>query len=721
MALVSLSEISFSYGGGPLLEKVGLQIERGERIGLVGRNGSGKSTLMKLISGELSADNGQIVRGPGVRISRLIQEVPSGSDSSVQEVVATGLGPAGEVLATFFALSREISESSSPSAELIAKLQAAEQTLHGHGVGWDSVPTVPLVGTESQPTKTSVIGVSGDHPPAAWELEHQVERILAQMNLDPHASFATLSSGMKRRVLLAQALVCQPDLLLLDEPTNHLDIEAVAWLEEFLARYGGTLIFVTHDRAFLRKLSTRIIEVDRGRLLDWPCDYSTFLERRDAALEVEAQQQAQFDKKLAQEEVWVRTGVKARRTRNEARVRELLKLREERRQRKQRVGNVRLQVQEAERSGRLVIEAKQISFRYEPVDDVADAAGFRSDADSVGRDVLREFSTLILRGDKIGVIGRNGSGKSTLLRLLLGQLTPTTGTLRLGTKLEVAYFDQLREQLDENKTAQENVSEGKELLLINGQNRHIVGYLQDFLFSPARARTLVKYLSGGERNRLMLAKLLTRPSNVLVLDEPTNDLDAETLELLEELLTEYPGTVLLVSHDREFLNNVVTSTFVLEGDGLVKEYDGGYDDWLRQRAGPTPLATKTSTEASVRSPRPGTPGRGLRRGEPAESATGPSTSGSQRQTSGPLAAGRGVAPRKLSFKEQRELESLPARIERLETEQQALHATMSAPAFYQQSKSDIAAATAKLEALERDLAESFTRWESLEPRAATRN
>lgn len=613
MALVSLNEIHFGYGGGPLLENVSLQIERGERVGLVGRNGSGKSTLMKLISGELSPDDGQVLRGPGVRIGRLIQEVPSGNDSSVQEIVAMGLSP------------------------------------------------------------TNLVGDAPAEPLEPWEQEHQVERVLSQMSLDPHARFSALSSGMKRRVLLAQALVSQPDLLLLDEPTNHLDIEAVAWLEEFLIRYGGTLVFVTHDRVFLRKLSTRIIEVDRGRLLDWPCDYTTFLQRKEAALEVEAQQAALFDKRLAQEEVWVRTGIKARRTRSEARVRELVKMREERRSRKDRVGNVRLVVQEAERSGRLVIEAKKIGFRY-----VAEAASVQPDAGSVGhsRDILHDFSTLILRGDKIGVIGPNGSGKSTLLRLLLGQLTPTTGTVRLGTKLEVAYFDQLREQLDENKTAQENVGEGKQMLVINGQERHVLGYLQEFLFSPERARTLVRYLSGGERNRLMLAKLLTKPSNMLVLDEPTNDLDAETLELLEDLLIEYPGTVLLVSHDREFLNNVVSSTLVFEGDGIVKDYDGGYDDWQRQR---------TVSQTSAAFP---------------ETLMRPSKSG--------------PAPRKLSFKEQRELESLPARIDQLETEQAALHVTMSAPSFYQQPKSDIAATSVKLEALERELAEVFSRWESLE-------
>lgn len=625
MALVSLREISFSYGGSPLLERVDLQIERGERVGLVGRNGSGKSTLMKLISGELRPDDGQVVRGPSVRIGRLIQEVPVGNESTVHQVVS--MGTSGPV----------------------------------------SIGSATNNATDDE------------HPLEPWQLEQQVDRVISQMQLDPDAQFTELSSGMKRRVLLAQALVCQPDLLLLDEPTNHLDIEAVTWLEEFLIRYGGTLVFVTHDRVFLRKLSNRIIEVDRGRLLDWPCDYTTFLQRKEAALEVEAQHNALFDKKLAQEEIWVRTGVKARRTRSEARIRELLKMRAERSQRKDRVGNVRLQVQEAERSGRLVIEAKQISFRY-PSDAEREATGEELP------DVLRDFSTLILRGDKIGVIGRNGSGKSTLLRLLLGKLTPTTGTIRLGTKLEVAYFDQLREQLDENQTAQENVGEGKQMLLINGQERHVLGYLQEFLFSPERARTLVKYLSGGERNRLMLAKLLTRPSNVLVLDEPTNDLDAETLELLEDLLIEYPGTVLLVSHDREFVNNVVTSTLVFEDDGTVKDYDGGYDDWLRQRE-----LTTSSFDSAAR-PKAEMRSSGNEVSTPVKTKTG----------------------RKLSFKEQRELESLPAQIDLLETQQAALHSVMAAPSFYQQSKFEIAKVTGQLEKIDRDLAETFHRWESLE-------
>ena len=634
MALVSVREVCFGYGGQYLLDHVSLQVERGERVGLVGRNGSGKSTLMKLISGELKADEGQVACGNGVRIGRLMQEVPGGTASSVQEVVATGHGAAGAVLSKFLALSQQVAETPSPA--LLKELELVEAELHTQG---------------------------------SWQLEQQVEQVISKMNLDPLARFAELSSGMKRRVMLAQALVSEPDLLLLDEPTNHLDIEAVSWLEEFLVRYGGTLIFVTHDRVFLRKLSTRIIEVDRARLLDWPCDYSTFLKRKEASLEVEAQQQALFDKKLAQEEVWVRTGVKARRTRSEARVRELLKLREERRQRKDRVGNVRIQVQEIERSGRLVVEAKNITFRY-------------GEPDSIDGNIINEFSTLIMRGDKIGMIGRNGTGKSTLLRLLLGQLTPTNGIVRIGTKLEVAYFDQLREQLDENKTAQENVGDGKQELLINGQNRHVLGYLQDFLFSPDRARTLVRYLSGGERNRLMLAKLMTKPSNLLVLDEPTNDLDAETLELLEDLVIEYPGTVLLVSHDREFLNNVVASTLVFDGNGGVKEYDGGYDDWVRQRDAAMVADSANAVVTQLASPK--------------------------------LNAASQGRTRKLSFKEQKELDAFPARIESLEIEQRVLHEKMAAPSFYQQPKAEITTATNRLEIIERELAEIFVRWELLE-------
>ena len=462
------------------------------------------------------------------------------------------------------------------------------------------------------------------------------------MQLDPVRPFDSLSSGMKRRVLLAKALVLDPDVLLLDEPTNHLDIDAIAWLEEFFTKFSGTLVFITHDRFFLQRLATRIVELDRGRIYDWTCDYATFLVRKEEALAAEEQQQALFDKKLAQEEIWIRKGVKARCVRNEGRVRALKKLRDERAARRERLGNVQIEVQEAERSGALVIDARNVNYAYNSAD----------------RPVVRGLSTTIMRGDKVGIIGPNGAGKTTLLRLLLGELTPTSGRIRLGTNREVAYFDQLRAQLDENETVQENVATGQTELLINGRKRHIISYLEDFLFSPERSRSLVRYLSGGERNRLLLARLFSKPANVLVLDEPTNDLDAETLELLEALLVEYPGTVLLVSHDRQFLNEVVTNTLVFEGEGLVKEYTGGYDDWQAQK--------RASKFAEV------------------GSTTKPAKSDPENSTRATLSK-----PRRRNFKEQRELSELPVRIERLESEQNELHATMAAPTFYQQDKATI--------------------------------
>jgi ATP-binding cassette subfamily F protein uup len=488
-----------------------------------------------------------------------------------------------------------------------------------------------------------------------------VELTLARMNLEPDAPFGALSAGLKRRALLARSLVRDPDLLLLDEPTNHLDIEAISWMEDFLLRFAGTIVFVTHDRVFLKKLATRIVELDRGRLLDWACDYETFLERREAALAAEAEQWVQFDKKLAREEIWIRQGIKARRTRNEGRVRALESMREARKARRGHAGTVRLRAQEAVSSGKLVIEATDVSYAYD-----------------TGDPVIRDFSTLILRGDKVGIIGPNGSGKTTLLRLLLGDLQTKAGQVRHGVHLEVAYFDQLRAQLEEDRSVLENVGEGNDTILFNGKPRHIIGYLQDFLFSPERARSPVRILSGGERNRLLLAKLFTQPSNVLVMDEPTNDLDTDTLELLEELLLDHPGTLLLVSHDRAFLNNVVTSTLVMEGGGHVGEYVGGYDDWLRQRQ---PIIPGKAEKASSR----------------------PSRQQAQRQQRATL-----------SFKEQRELEALPERIELLEAEQRSLYEAMSDPSFYRKAGSDIAAAQRRLEALEEELESAYQRWEELE-------
>ncbi len=594
MALLSLRGVSLSFGGPRLLDGVDWQVERGERVCLLGRNGEGKSTLLRLVEGRVAPDEGEVLRQQGLRIARLTQEVPTDRAGKVSDHVAEGL----------------------------------EQD--GFHAGGD---------------------------------DHRVQSVLSRIGLDPDAAFESLSSGMKRRALLASALVGDPDILLLDEPTNHLDIDSIKWLEEFLVRFAGTLVFVTHDRAFLGRLATRIVELDRGRLYDWDCDYPTFLKRKEELLSAEAQQNALFDKKLAQEETWIRKGIEARRTRNEGRVRALKSMREARQQRRDRLGTARATAQEAEKSGSLVIEAKGVTFGYGD------------------RPVISGLTTTIMRGDKVGLVGPNGSGKTTLLRLLLGQLAPTTGSVKLGTNLEVAYFDQLKAVLEEERTVQQNVSE-YETVTINGQSRHILGYLQDFLFPPERSRTLVRYLSGGERSRLLLAKLFTRPSNVLVLDEPTNDLDIETLELLEGLLVEYSGTVLLVSHDRAFLNDVVTSTLAVEPGGAVAEYDGGYDDYVRQRPSSNAADTK---------------------GPPAP----PPTSGKPPAPAEPRR-------RKLSFKEKRELESLPAKIEELEASCSALHEAMADPAHYRKPPAEIAEAKAKLAEVEAELKQTYERWESLE-------
>ncbi len=508
---------------------------------------------------------------------------------------------------------------------------------------------------------------STDDEPA-WQRQRRVEQILSRMKLDGEAPFELHSSGMKRRVLLAQALVSTPDLLLLDEPTNHLDIDAIRWLEEFLGRWNAAFMFVTHDRMFLRKLATRILEIDRGRLFDWTCDYDTFLDRKEAAREAEEKQQVLFDKKLAEEEVWIRTGIKARRTRNEGRVRALEEMRRQRSERRPADVKVRMEIQAGQRSGNLVVDLDRVSFAYE------------------GRTIVNDFSTTILRGDKVGVIGPNGAGKTTLLRIILGKLAPQQGTVKLGTNLQIAYFDQLRQQLKEEATVQENVGDGGETVTVGGRSRHIIGYLQDFLFSPERARTLVKFLSGGERNRVLLARLFTKPANVIVLDEPTNDLDAETLELLEARLVEFDGTVLLVSHDRAFLNNVVGSTIVFE-NGQVKEYVGGYDDWLR-------ASTQAAQEVAANQKESGAKPR------------------SDTQTSDPT-----PGKRKLSYKEKQELAALPGVIEELEIQIAGMHDAMAQAGYYQQGGERLARDKATLQELENKLLIAFTRWEELEARA----
>ncbi len=601
MAIVSLLDVSLSFGGAPLLDRVNLQIDRGERVCLVGRNGAGKSTLMKVISGELEADKGQVFRQAGAVFSTLKQEVPAGLAGTVRTVV------------------------------------------EGEGGSYE------------------------EHND--WERHDRVERLLEQMGLPADQDFAALSAGQKRRVLLARGLVEAPQLLLLDEPTNHLDIQAIEWLEEFLLEWGGALLFVTHDRAFLRKLATRIVEVDRGQLIGWACDYDTFLVRKQAVLEAEEVERAQFDKKLAQEEVWIRRGVKAQRSRANNRIHALEKMRAERAERRDRQGKATMTAQEADRSGFKVITCEDAGFRY--ADD--------------GPWIVRDVTTRIERGDKIGIVGPNGAGKTTLLKLLLGQLKPKVGLVEQGTQLEIVYFDQLRAQLDETMRVQDAVADGNTMITINGRTRHVISYLEDFLFEPTRARTPIKALSGGERNRLLLARLFTKPANVLVLDEPTNDLDAETLELLEDLLVEFGGTVLLVSHDRAFLNEVCTSLLVFEGGGRVVDYIGGYDDWQKEKARKA-AALAAAEELAKRAAKAAASGGA---GSPAAKA------------------------RKLTNKERAELDAMPALIEKLENEQTALTAKLADPLFFKKPPLEVTQATGRLHELEAQIATTYKRWEEL--------
>ena len=664
MPLLSLRNVSLAYGQPPLLEGVSFELDKGERACLIGRNGTGKSTLLRILAGEAHPDSGEVWLRDGLTVARLTQEVPEGLAGRVFDLVAGGLGELGALVREYHDLSHRL-----------------------EGAGERGVEIEPAGATELLERLAEVqhqLEAAG-----GWEIEQRTERTLSRLELDAEADFASLSGGLQRRVLLARALVREPDLLLLDEPTNHLDIQAIDWLEGFLPEFPGALLFVTHDRLFLRKLATRILELDRGRLTDWPGDYENYLRRREERLHAEAVANARFDRKLSEEEVWIRQGIKARRTRNEGRVRALKALREERRQRRELQGTARLRLGEAERSGKLVVEAEGVSYGWG------------------GAPVVRDLNTLILRGDKVGIMGPNGVGKSTLLKLLLGELAPETGRIRRGTNLQVAYFDQQRAQLEEDKSVLDNVAGGSEKVTIAGQGRHVLSYLKDFLFTPDRARQPVRALSGGERNRLLLARLFTQPANLLVMDEPTNDLDTETLELLEELLLNFEGTLLLVSHDRALLDAVVTSTLVFEGDGRLTEYVGGYEDWVRQRprakAESARLAKPAKSAQSYQSDR-----------------SSPSGANGRDKTAPPAAAKGGdqeaLRRDKLSFKEQRELEALPPRIEALEAELESLQARMGEGAFYQQSGTLISQARERLAVLEGELAQAYGRWESLEAR-----
>ncbi|HSC83894.1 MAG TPA: ATP-binding cassette domain-containing protein, partial [Pseudomonas sp.] len=539
MTLLKFADVSLAYGAMPLLDKVSWQIARGERVCIIGRNGTGKSSMLRLVKGEQSGDDGEIWRAPGLKIGELPQELPRADDRSVFDVVAEGLAGVGELLARYHHLSQNIH-----TDEDLNQLMHVQQELEAKD---------------------------------GWRLQQLVDSTLSRLQLPADKTLAELSGGWRRRVLLAQALVSEPDLLLLDEPTNHLDIGAIAWLEEALKEFNGAVLFITHDRSFLQNLATRILELDRGGLIDWNGDYASFLVHKEQQLAAEESANALFDKRLAQEEVWIRQGIKARRTRNEGRVRALKAMRQERSERRERQGKANIQLDTADKSGKQVMVVENVTFAHPG-----------------GAPLIRDFSFVLQRSDRIGLLGANGTGKTTLLKLLLGDLQPTSGKVEVGTKLEVAYFDQLRHQLEPEKTVIDNVAEGRDFITIDGQSRHVLSYLGDFLFSPQRARTPVKALSGGERARLLLAKLFSKPANLLVLDEPTNDLDVETLELLEEVLLSFPGTVLMVSHDRAFLDNVVTSTLVFENDGRVREYVGGYQDWLRQGGSPRLLGVGES-------------------------------------------------------------------------------------------------------------------------------
>jgi len=601
MAQITIQELTIGYRGPALLDSVSARIDRGEKIGLLGRNGSGKTTLLRLLAGIEVPDSGCIEMEPGTVVSWVPQDVPDGIEGTIEQVIAMGLP---EELA---------------------------------------------------------------FPENEWKKEQVLERTCGQLELQREADFSKLSTGLKRRTLLGRALVSSPDVLLLDEPTNHLDIDAITWLEGFLATIPATLIFVTHDRAFLTKLAKRILEIDRGKLFDWVCDYPTFLDRKEQALLAQEKQDALFEKRLAEEEAWIRTGIKARRTRNEGRVRRLEEMRRVRSQRPSKVGSMKLSIDSGERSGMLVCDLKQASFGYE---------------DQV---IVPPMDLTIMRGDKIGILGRNGVGKSTLLKGLLGQLDPISGSVRLGTKLEMAYFDQTRDILDPEKTAEENVGVGRTTITIGGKSKHVIGYLQDFLFTPEQARSRIQYFSGGQRNRLLLAKLFAQSANMLVMDEPTNDLDAESLELLEERLVEYEGTLLVVSHDRAFLNNVVTSMLVFEETG-IKEYVGGYDDWLRQKFSSVKLPMSCSAFPSAMA-------------NPVASV---------------VASGRSeTAAKKLSYKEKQELDGLPGKIEKLESEQATMHEKMGEPDYFKQAAPILAKDQARLTELERLLEEALRRWDEL--------
>lgn len=664
MSLLKLESVQLFYGPDVLLDHAELTIERGERLALIGRNGAGKSTLMSVIDGTTLPDDGQVRRSPDLRIGVLEQDLPAAEGRRIFDIVAEGLPEIGRLLSEYDILVA----SPDPDMNRLAQLQERLEALDG------------------------------------WSFHQRIDNVLERLGLPGDTLMEGLSGGWRRRVALARALVSEPDLLLLDEPTNHLDLDTISWLEEQLLAYRGAVLFVTHDRAFLSRIATDILELDRGHLRRYPGNYGTYQATKAHELEVEAREQAQFDKKLAQEEAWIRQGIKARRTRNEGRVRALKKLREERSQRRERVGTAKITVDGGERSGKTVTELRHVSFRVP--------------GRSEGEYVIRDLDLDVQRGDRIGLIGRNGAGKTTLLKIILGELAPTEGNVKLGTKLSVAYFDQLREGLDMNATVYDNLAQGRDHVTVAGRERHVMSYLQDFLFSPDRARQPISALSGGESNRLLLAKLFTQPANVLVLDEPTNDLDVETLELLEELLLTFDGTLLLVSHDREFMDNVVTSVLAFEGDGQVNDYVGGYTDWVRQggKLPPAPgdldsIAAKPGA-SNVGESSQGTRSSDKSNGDDAN--TGNAHSGKNQSSNGNTSASSTKSRQKLSYKLQRELESLPQELDTLEQEVASLEERIIQPDFYQQDQATIDDTLKALNRVQETLEARMERWVELE-------
>jgi ABC transport system ATP-binding/permease protein len=623
MPLITIKDLYHSFGDAPVLDNANLSIDKGERICLVGRNGEGKSTLLKLLGKKIKPDEGEVIYSRDTRVTELRQDVPASIEGTVYDVVAEGVGEMGQIIKDWHHAAMSVAD----NPDALKQMDVLQQQIEAHN---------------------------------GWNLEQTISATISLLSLPAEEAFDSLSGGLKRRTLLAQALVSKPDLLLLDEPTNHLDIESILWLEEFLKSFNGAILFITHDRSFLQSLATRIIDLDRGQLTSWPGSYEKYLTAKQQMLDAEQTANALFDKKLAQEETWIRQGIKARRTRNEGRVRALEKMRNERSQRREQLSTAKLSANQADISGKIVIEAEAVSFKWEQ------------------QPIVNNFSCTIMRGDKIGIIGPNGCGKSTLIQLLLNEIQPQSGHIKTGTKLEVAYFDQHRDALDLQKSVRDNIADGTDKIEVNGISKHVIGYLKDFLFSAKTANAPASILSGGERNRLMLAKLFTRPFNFLIMDEPTNDLDIDTLELLEELLTDYKGTLLLVSHDRSFIDHVVDYCFVFEGNAQVNQYVGGYQDWLRQRKLP-------------------------------EVAVSAAVSSSKATTAKPQ-----KTRKKLGFNEQKELKALPRKIEKVEQQVSQLQNDMADPGFYQQAADQISQTTQQLSSLEQELEQLYQRWEELE-------